>query len=132
MRIRTLVSICSVLMFGFITSAVFAQSISECQALITALRVDTLDTAQVQITGKNADKDRAGLGSKLTEASIKLDQAKFCDAIAKLNDYKSRVQELVAAGRLTFEAGEGLSADADRAIACVASVANSAGVPCGI
>jgi hypothetical protein len=111
---------------------VFAQSIGECQALITALRVETSDPAQVQIAGKNAEKDRAGLVSKLTEASIKLDQAKFCDAIAKLNDFKSRVQELVAAGKLAFETGEGLNADADRAIACVAGVANSAGVPCGM
>jgi hypothetical protein len=107
-------------------------SISECQALITALRVKTSDPAQVQIAGKNAEKDRAGLVSKLTEASIKLDQAKFCDAIAKLNDFKSRVQELVAAGQLRFETGEGLSSDADRAIACVAGVANSAGVPCSM
>ena len=108
-------------------SLVSAQSISECQALITALRVKT---QTVQITSNNAEKDLAGLVTKLNDAAIKLDQAKWCDSIAKLNDFKARVQQLAAAGKVLSEDADQLGRDADAAIACVVNVATSAGVTC--
>ena len=110
-----------------VSSSVYAQSISECQALITALRVKA---QAVQITSNNAVKDLGGLVTKLNESAVKLDQAKFCDSIAKLNDFKARVQQLVAAGKVSFEDADQLNREADAAIACVVNVATSAGVAC--
>ena len=74
-----------------------ATTISEVQAMITNL---TAKANSVVITGKQADKDRAGLTDKLNEAALKVDQAKFCDAIAKLNDFKARVNALITAGKI--------------------------------
>ena len=116
-------------MWGAGHSTIHAQSISDCQALITALRVKT---QTVQITSNNAEKDLGGLVAKLNESAVKLDQAKFCDSIAKLNDFKARVQQLSAAGRLSFEDADQLSRAADAAIACVVNVATSAGVACAV
>lgn len=130
MSLRTCFSVAlGLLIIGGVVSSVSAQSISECQALITALRVKT---QAVQITSNNAEKDLAGLVSKLNDSAIKLDQAKFCDSIAKLNDFKARVQQLSAAGKITPEDGDDLSRDADAAIACVVNVATSAGVACAV
>jgi hypothetical protein len=67
----------------------------------------------------------------LNEAAIKLDQAKFCDAIQKLNDFKLKVQELAAAGKIGFEDANQLSGDADKARECVLNVATSSGTACG-
>ena len=81
-------------------------------------------TETVVITGKNADKDRLGLLAKLNEASLKLDQAKFCDAIAKLNDFKGNVNHLITVGRINQDpavgtTGQELLADADAIIAAL-------------
>ena len=58
----------------------------ECQALIPSLWVKS---QAVQITSNNVEKDRDGLVAKLNESAVKLDRAKFCDSIAKLNDFKA-------------------------------------------
>ena len=73
-----------------------ATTITEVQAMIASLKAKT---EGVIITGKSAEKDRTGLLDKLNEASLKVDQAKFCDAIAKLNDFKVKVNQLIAAGK---------------------------------
>lgn len=98
-----------------------ATTISEVQAMITNLKAKT---ASVVITGRQADKDRAGLTDKLNEASLKVDQAKFCDAIAKLNDFKARVNALITAGKINQDpalgtTGTELLADADATIAAL-------------
>lgn len=109
-------------------SAVYAQSINECQALITALGVRT---QTVTIIGRNAEKDREGLLGKLSDAAFKLDAAKFCDAIQKLADFKAKVQQLSGAGKIGADDAALLSGDADVAIGCVQNVATGAGVSCG-
>lgn len=98
-----------------------ATTISEVQAMITNL---TAKATSVVITGKQADKDRAGLTDKLNEAALKVDQAKFCDAIAKLNDFKARVNALITAGKINQDpalgtTGTELLADADATIAAL-------------
>lgn len=115
-----------------------ANTISECQTLIANLKAETLS---VQITGKSADKDRAGLVGKLDNASFALDQAKFCDSIQKLNDFKQKVNQLIAAGRINQNptdaagnpqvTGTQLLADADAAINCINGLqVQSTGVGC--
>lgn len=110
-----------------------ATTVTEVQAMITSLRTKT---EGVIITGKAADKDRAGLLVKLNEATLKVDQAKFCDAIAKLNDFKVRVNALIAAGKINQDpalgtTGQELLNDADATIAALNELqVQSTGAPC--
>ena len=115
-----------------------ADTVSECQARIATLKADTL---AVTITGKSADKDRAGLVEKLNNASFALDSAKFCDSIQKLNDFKVKVNQLIAAGKInqnptdaagnTLVTGTQLLAEADAAINCINDLQiQSTGVGC--
>ncbi len=98
-----------------------ATTVTEVQAMIASLKTKT---ETVVIAGKQADKDRLGLLAKLDEASLKVDQAKFCDAIAKLNDYKRVVNHLIATGRINQDpalgtTGQELLNDADATIAAL-------------
>ena len=110
-----------------------ATTITEVQAMLASLRTKT---ETVAITGKSADKDRAGLIAKLDEAILKVNQAKFCDAIAKLNDYKARVNALIVAGRINQDpalgtTGQELLNDADAIIAALNELqVQSTGAPC--
>ena len=107
--------------FAMFVAAPLAQAttITEVQAMLTTLKAKTTG---VIITGKSAEKDRTGLLDKLNEASLKVDQAKFCDAIAKLNDFKVKVNHLIAVGRINQDpaagtTGQELLNDADAIIA---------------
>lgn len=96
-----------------------ATTVTEVQAMIASLKTKT---ETVIITGKFADKDRATLLGKLDEATLKVDQAKFCDAIAKLNDFKVKVNALITAGKINQDpaagtTGQELLNDADAIIA---------------
>ena len=111
-----------------------ATTITEVQALIANLNTKTTN---VVITGKAAEtKDRPGLLEKVNEARLKADQAKFCDAIAKLNDFKARVNQLIAAGKINQDpalgtTGTELISDADAAIAGLNELqVQSTGAPC--
>ncbi len=96
-----------------------ATTVTEVQAMIATLKAKT---TSVVITGKSAERDRTGLLEKLDEASLKVDQAKFCDAIAKINDFKTKVNHLIATGRINQDpaagtTGQELLTDADAIIA---------------
>ena len=99
-----------------------ATTVSEVQAMLALLKTKTTNVA---ITGKSAEtKDRPGSLDKLNEATLKVDQAKFCDAIAKLNDFKVRVNALIAAGKINQDptagtTGQELLNDADATIAAI-------------
>ena len=101
--------------------AALATTVTEVQAMITSLKTKT---ETVAISGKSADKDRPTLLGKLAEASLKVDQAKFCDSIAKLNDFKVKVNQLIAAGKINQDpaagtTGQELLNDADATIAAL-------------
>ena len=111
-----------------------ATTVTEVQAMIASLKTKT---TSVIISGKSAEtKDRPGLIAKLDEASLKVDQAKFCDAIAKLNDFKTRVNQLIAAGKINQDpalgtTGQELLNDADATIAALNELqVQSTGAPC--
>ena len=111
-----------------------ATTVTEVQAMLTSLKAKT---TSVIITGKSAEtKDRPGLLVKLDEATLKVDQAKFCDAVAKLNDFKVRVNALIAAGRINQDpaagtTGQELLNDADATIAALNELqVQSTGAPC--
>ncbi|MDQ3804279.1 MAG: hypothetical protein M3416_10660 [Acidobacteriota bacterium] len=109
-----------------------ATTVSECQAIIAGLKTKT---QAVVITGKSAEKDRTGLVQKLDNAALELDRAKFCDAIQKLNDFKVKVNQLAAAGRINQDpaagpTGQELLADAAAAIACINDLVTQSGTTC--
>jgi hypothetical protein len=118
---------------AFAAVVAHATTVSECQAIIAGLKTKT---ASVAISGKQAEtKDRPGMTIKLDEASLKLDQAKFCDSIQKLNDFKVKVNQLAAAGKLNQDPAAGVTAqelltDADAAIACVGDLVTQSGTVC--
>ena len=99
--------------------AASASTVEECQAKIDQL---SAQTQTVAISGQNADMDRAGLVAKLDEASAKLDIGKSADAVLKLEDFKAKVQQLDAAGKVSAEDAQALIAGADDAIACINSL----------
>ena len=113
---------------------VHATTVTEVQAMLASL---TAKTTNVVITGKSAEtKDRPGLLEKNTEATLKVDQAKFCDAIVKLNDFKVKVNALIAAGKINQDptvgtTGQELLNDADATIIAINELQKqSTGIGC--
>lgn len=109
----------------------YATTVTEVQAMIASLKTKT---ETVIITGKAADKDRSTLLGKLNEVSLKVDQAKFCDAIVKLNDFKVKVNALIVAGRINQDpalgtTGQELLNDADAIIAALNELQTQSGAP---
>ncbi len=110
-----------------------ATTVSEVQAMIASLKTKA---STVIITGKLADKDRATLLSKFDDASLKVDQAKFCDVITKLNNAKTKVNSLIAEGRTNQDpapgtTGQELLNDADAIIVALNELqVQSTGAPC--
>ena len=93
-----------------------AQTTGDCAAQIASLRTAAEGVA---ISGKNADKDRAGLTGKLDDASTELGKGKNADAAKKLADFKVKVEQLAAAERISSGDAASLLAQADSAIACI-------------
>ena len=117
---------------ALITRQVTASTISECQDLIAALRADT---EVVAIAGKNAEKNRTGLLGKLDDASVALNKGKLCDAISKLNDFRNKVNQLIASGSINADPNAGVTGQdlvdgADLAIACVQAEVTESGITC--
>ena len=111
-----------------------ATTITEVQAMIASLKANATN---VTISGKQAEtKDRPTLLEKLNDASLKLDQGKFCDAIVKVNDFKAKVNQLIAAGKINQDpalgtTGQQLLTDADAIIAGLNELqVQSTGVAC--
>ena len=101
---------------------VVAQTAADCETQIANLRT-AVGSESLAISGKNADKDRAGLTGKLTDASTELAKGKNADAAKKLGDFKVKVQQLADAGRISSTDATSLLNQADQAIACVNGLA---------
>ena len=103
---------------GFSVSIVQAQTVTDCQALIDQT---TADLAGVTISGNNAEQTRASLAAKLSDASTKLTEGKYLDAIEKLLDFRASVEKLAMAAKPKISQGDAqvLITDADNAIACI-------------
>ena len=113
---------------------VHATTVSEAQAMLASLKEKA---NSVVITGKAAEtKDRPGLIGKFNEVSLKIDQAKFCDAILKLNDGKTKLNALIAEGRINQDPALGVTGtellnDANALIAALNDLqVQSTGAPC--
>ena len=122
MKKTSFVAIAFVLAMFVAAPLVHATTVTEVQAMLASLKTKT---ETVAITGKSAEtKDRSGLLEKTNDSILKVDQAKFCDAVAKLNDFKVRVTALIEAGRINQDpalgtTGQELLADADAIISAL-------------
>ena len=77
-------------------------------------------TVTLAISGTSAEsKDRPGLLAKLDAAANAVSLGKPATAVAKLGDYRAKVEQLAAAGRIDPTVAAALVADADAAIACI-------------
>lgn len=103
--------------------------ISDCIAMIDNLKT-ALDGAE--IGGRNAERTRAGLESKLEGAKIKIDQLKVCDAVQKLEDFRNSVESLgtpnaKGQSKMDPDTAQSLVADANDAIDCLLGLAPECG-----
>lgn len=105
---------------GVVTAA-NATTTEDCQAKIDALKVQT---ASAELFGQNAEMNRTGLLGKLDEATTKLAEGKLADAIQKLTDFRTTVEELNAAAKPKVNPDDAVAliAGADDAIACINSL----------
>ena len=118
----------------FSAAVAHATTVTEAQTLLANLKTET---QSVVITGKSAEKDRTGLIGKIDNASFAVDSAKFCGAVQKLNDFKQKINQLIAAGSInqnptdaagnTLVTGTQLLADADAAINAINSLQTQSG-----
>ena len=109
------------LCLSLLAPAVRATTVTECMGMIDSLYALTDGT---HFLGQNAAKDESGLLGKLLEAKMKLNQAKFPDAIGKLTDYRNKVMSLASQRKINTDPAEGTTAEdlvkgADAAIQCI-------------
>jgi hypothetical protein len=93
-----------------------AATAAECSAQIDQLR------GAVATASFTNEKDRTTANAKLVAAQQKLTLGKNDDAIQKLVDFRTRIEQLNAAGKLGAGDVAGLLAGANSAIACVQSL----------
>jgi len=99
-----------------------AATVDDCQASIIALRTTTATTP---FLGQNAAKDQAGLLAKLDAAAAALAAGKTTDAVQKLTDFSTKVEQLSAQGKLAPADAQALTAGAAAAIACIESLSTA-------
>ena len=119
LRIFTLVAFVFTLAVGALAAPASAATVEECQAQITALRQAT-ETAT--FVGQNAEKTRTGLLGKLDAASADLTVGKNTDAIQKLTDFRTKVEQLNAQGKIAPANAATLITGADNTILCIQSI----------
>ena len=122
---RSMKSIAAALLFVFALSfaaPVRATTFAECQAALTQLKTDTQNVA---LAGPKAEtKDRPGMIAIVDAASLLVSQAKFGDAVTKLENFKTKVNDQLKAKNINTDPAQGVTAqdllnEADSAIACI-------------
>jgi hypothetical protein len=112
---------------GSAVAGAAAQVTTTCDGLVTTLRTDTVNATSL------SDKDKGALLFKVDSAAVKLSEGKFCDALQKLNDYKSNLDALHFAAKPKISDADYalLSGDVGNAIGCVTNLVCAAGSTCG-
>jgi len=83
--------------------------VDDCKDMIAALAADV---ATVNIDGRNAERDRAGLLGKLNEAVAKLDLGKFSDAVQKMTDFQLKVRNMAGGAKPKLDSQDAARLDA--------------------
>ena len=111
--------ILSLLMWGLSASPAQAETLTDCQAKIDVLKVQTTNA---NFIGQNAAKNQAGLVAKLDAASAKLAEGKNADAVQKLTNFRDTVAVLNTQGKIDPDDANTLISGADDAIACITAL----------
>ena len=117
------------LLIAISAAAMAYGTVEDCKSLINKL---ITNTRSVAIHGRNVKKDRAELIANLEVALTDLDTVKPCTAVQKLKDFKTKVNQLIAAKRINTDENAGTTSkdlidDADAAINCI----NTESAGCG-
>ena len=112
-RTITLTLAGALLALSFPIVAASATSTADCTAQIESLRT------QVGTAEFANEKDAATLDSKLVAAEQKLAAGKPADAVAKLTDFRTRIEQLAAADKVNADDAQALIVGADQAIGCI-------------
>lgn len=97
--------------------ATAASAATACGEQLALLRSDVV---AVPITGGKIDKERAGLVKLVDDATSLADTGKTGDAIVKLTNLQSKVDELASAQRISAESAAVLTGDRSSASHCLA------------
>lgn len=114
----TLGLVAIILVSGLLLSTARAGDVSDCQSLIT----QTADhLAGATIGGRHPDQTRASLQSKLDGASTKLEEGKLQDAVDKLVNFRTAVENLAFSAKPKISQADAdlLISDSDAAILCI-------------
>jgi hypothetical protein len=95
-----------------------ADTLTACEGQLTQLQGDVLT---VPITGGKADKERAGLVKLVEDATALVDVGKTGDAVVKLTNLQTKVDDLAAAGRISGESAALLTGDISSATECLSA-----------
>src|SRR5919107_1688453 len=107
----------SLLMWGLSASPAQAETpVADCQTKIDVLKGQTENATFI---GQNAEKNRAGLLTKLDNASAKLAEGKNADAIQKLTNFRDTVAALNTQGKINPDDANTLILGANDAIYCI-------------
>ena len=113
------------LLLGFTLSLLMWVSASPAQAQTAVCQVKVNDlklaTQNATFIGQNAEKNQAGLLTKLDNASAKLAEGKNADAIQKLTNFRDTVAALNTQGKINPDDANTLISGANDAIACIAA-----------
>ena len=113
-------------MLGFTLSLLMWVSASPAQAQTAVCQVKVNDlklaTQNATFIGQNAEKNQAGLLTKLDNASAKLAEGKNADAIQKLTNFRDTVATLNTQGKINPDDANTLISGADDAIACITAL----------
>ena len=100
-------------------AALATASVTTCTDRLTVL---SNDVATVPITSGKVDKERAGMVKLVGDVTALLASGKVADALVKLENLQTKVDELAAAGRISADSAALLTADVQAATACIAPV----------
>ena len=95
-----------------------ADTVTTCGDQLTQLHGDVL---AVPITGGKVDKERAGMVKLVEDATALVTVGKTADAIVKLTNLQTKVDDLAAAGRISGESAALLTADISSATECLSA-----------
>jgi hypothetical protein len=99
--------------------AATADTETACDEQLAVLRADV---GSVAVTGGKADKERAGLVKLADDAAALVTVGKTADALAKLANLQTKVDQLAAAERISAESAARLSSDIGAATGCLSAV----------
>ena len=116
---RILAALAGVLLLSVVAAGAPAASAETGTACSSQLAQLQSDLPSVPITGGKVDKERAGLVKLVDDATALVAVGKTADAVVKLANLQTKVDDLAAAGRISPESAALLTADITAATQCL-------------